>query len=427
VKNFCFVHVPKCGGTTLRSIALTRMRPEEILPAQNNTELMRLSREDIRRYPAAIGHFDHGIFDVLPAGTLRFTILRDPVQRYLSTVSHIMRDPHFSHLHERVRDLTFDEALLHPDIVSETRNSVVKLFCHDTIQVGIGTDEEALAQQQKRSFDVYTEVEVAKARLDSYDVVGLMEQYIDSVQLMLLAAGLPPVKIAPVLNEDRTAKQSSASPEAIARVRETLDYEQMLYEYARDRMRQDISSTLYSLALRDQASRDPQPPDRFKFDLAELPGAYGWYEPETDATGTRLWGGSRDEQGFVLKVRHNCKYMVAARFDKREPDKKVRVECSIKGAQPLFTPEGVVVQFETGPFDQVVDLALVYPDAQRPAESSAGSDQRKLGLALYQLGIFRVDSFDEWQAHELLDIVQEAGPGEIDAARPGNSARRGLR
>jgi hypothetical protein len=385
----------------------------KVLPAESNVELMRLPLPDIANYPVAVGHFDHGVFSVLPPETLRFTILRDPVERYLSTVSHMMRDAEFSHLHKKVRDLTFDEALIHPDVMSEMRNSMVKLFCHESISVGIESEAEAVAAQELRSSEVHANVELAKAHLETYDVVGVQEQYFDSVQLMLLAAGLPPTKVAPVLNDDRSDRRESVSPAVVQQVREVLDLDLQLYQYAVDRLRRSLSTTIYEIAIRQYAAEQPRLPERYKFELSELPGSYGWYQPELDPEGTRLWGGSRDEQGFVLRVEPATKYAIVARITKRDPDKELSVECSITGAVATPTPWGIILSFETGSADYMADVSFVYRGATSPFEEGIGTDRRKLGLVLFELGVFRVESFEDLDPGKLFEALHASGPGVI--------------
>lgn len=412
LKRFCFVHVPKCGGTTFRSIVLGRTAAKNVLPAANNLDLMQLQAEQIANYPVAMGHFDHGILSVLPQDTLRFTVLRDPVERYISTVSHMMRDPGFSHLHSKVRDLPFDEALLHADVMTEMRNSMVKLFCHERIPVGLAR-EAASAAAELRSQEVLADLQLARDHLETYDVVGTQEQYFDSVQLMFLAADVPPIKIAPILNEDRSERQTSASAAAIERVREALDLDQQLYEYAAARLRRALSSAIYDLAIRQYASKLPRLPERFKFDLNDLPGAYGWYEPELDPRGARLWGGSRDEQGFVLNVEPNTRYVIIAQVGKREPSKEMRVVCSVGCAETLTTNLGVVLRFQTGPSDFIADVSFIYPGATSPLESGTGTDERKLGLVLFELGIFRVNTFEDVDVQALFDALHASAPGQL--------------
>jgi hypothetical protein len=412
--KFCFVHIPKCGGTSFRSIAASLVGARKVLPAVNNFELVQMGIPQIRAYDAAVGHFDHGIFDVLPPDTLRFTILRDPVHRYLSTVSHMMRDPAFSHLHPKVRGLTIDDAALHPDVVKEMRNSVVKLFCHMTIPTGIASESNARIAEQSRGA-ITADIDLAIAHLETYEVVGTQERYFESVQLMLISAGLPPIKVTPLLNEDRSERQHDASPAVADHIRELLDLDQRLYEYARRRLDESISSTLYQLSVKEYTSSLPLLPPRYKFHLDELPGSYGWYTPETDENGTRLWGGLQDEQGFVLRVEPGTRYVITARLGKRDPDHALWVKCNVWGYETLITATGVVIRFETGPSDRMVDIAFVYPNAKSPRESGLGADRRKLGLVLYALAIFKVRSFDEIAADRAMRLIHEAVPGLIAA------------
>jgi hypothetical protein len=409
---------------TFRQIISTRCDAGDVLPAAGNQELTRMPAHVIRKYRVAAGHFDHGIFSALEPATLRFTILREPVSRYVAAVSHMMRDPAFSTLHEELKGLSIDEAMLHPRVTTQMRNSVVKIFCHDELPVDLRSDDEVSAAQARRDM-ICADLSLAIEHLDSYQVVGIQERYADSVQLMLLKAGLPPMKLPPLINNDPTGRQSQVSPRVLNEVRGFLDLEVQMYEYALRRMDEELSEAIYSLATNKYASGLDPVPDSYKVDLFRLPGSYGWYAAEPDGNGSvRIWGGSRDEQGFVLKVKPSSRYLVVLNLHARGKDKQVTVTCNIPGARVQYGQFGVVLQVEDTGTSEVLDVAIRYPGAQIPKESGTGEDLRRLGVLLLNVGVFRVESFDQFDIARCLRALRNspAGPIKLPSEDPAESA-----
>jgi hypothetical protein len=90
-----FLHIPRTGGTTLnRAIRLKIDSKREIMrsafrPARNARQFARYARslppERLGRIRYFRGHFSYGIHEELPKPARYITLLRDPVDRVLST------------------------------------------------------------------------------------------------------------------------------------------------------------------------------------------------------------------------------------------------------------------------------------------------------------------------------------------------------
>jgi hypothetical protein len=115
----------------------------------------------------------------------------------------------------------------------------------------------------------------------------------------------------------------------------------------------------------------------------------------------------------VLRIEPNSKYVVVASFDKRKADNELSIECSVRNCKTDFAPGGAVIRIETGADDQLLDIAFVYPGATSPQQEGTGNDQRKLGLVLYALAIFKVEDFAEITAASGLRLARTSRPGDI--------------
>jgi len=85
-----FLHVPKNGGTTLRSIVDLQYGPASVLTYYNQTDRQLLDnvpymllKPDLP-YRALIGHFHFGVHDPLPERVRYVTLLREPIARTIS-------------------------------------------------------------------------------------------------------------------------------------------------------------------------------------------------------------------------------------------------------------------------------------------------------------------------------------------------------
>lgn len=93
-----FVHVPKAGGTTLHTILARQYAPAATyrLDIQHPGELQRfleLPPEARARIRCLRGHLPFGLHTQLPRPPHYITLLRDPVERFLSQYRHCLRAP----------------------------------------------------------------------------------------------------------------------------------------------------------------------------------------------------------------------------------------------------------------------------------------------------------------------------------------------
>jgi hypothetical protein len=99
-----FLHIPKCGGSSLHKLLVSHFRSTKICPIRHN-RLESIQPQALAKYQLYSGHFTWDSVDTfIPDPKSIVTILRDPVSRLLSSYyfgrSHtwrfIRKHPHFS-------------------------------------------------------------------------------------------------------------------------------------------------------------------------------------------------------------------------------------------------------------------------------------------------------------------------------------------
>lgn len=79
-----FLHLPKTGGTSVRSFLERFFRPEEICPAGFRHQFRAISRDKLASYRMFAGHLDWEDLDQIGGPSFTFTVLREPRERMLS-------------------------------------------------------------------------------------------------------------------------------------------------------------------------------------------------------------------------------------------------------------------------------------------------------------------------------------------------------
>lgn len=88
-----FLHIPKCGGTSIHHALASRFEPYEICP-ERFRGLRRFNQEQMQNFRFFSGHFTAKEFDLIPGNKYTITILRDPKERILSLYYFWRRHKH---------------------------------------------------------------------------------------------------------------------------------------------------------------------------------------------------------------------------------------------------------------------------------------------------------------------------------------------
>lgn len=289
-----FLHVLKSGGSTVGRYLEAGFRPDDVCPARNWSDLLRLPRERIPQYRLFRGHFGSMLLDVLPRRPAVVTMVRDPVKRAVSHWRYVQRRK--NHWLQAGPDLeTF--------IRTVTPNTQVR-------HLGVDTAPAALIDRMRacrtpaqvwRTFDDWTAAQPdlldrATDRLENCLAFGLVERFDQSVQLLAGRLGWAPPNGVATLNAAppwQLPYEPSAGEIAAVLEADALDAE--LYARARrlfDRQwasAQAASLTATSAYARRLAKEARPLADEFSLDLREPFAGTGWLPPEETERGCVRW------------------------------------------------------------------------------------------------------------------------------------------
>lgn len=217
-----FCHIPKTAGMTFRTIVEDQFQCRDVCPATLNAQLAKMSPQELQPYRLYRGHLGFiNLPELLPEKrVINVTVLREPVARVISHYDYIRRmpgDPHY----EAVKDMTLEEFA--------QRLTAGK--------VGKNIQTYHVAKTAKFSLEDLSPAEtldLAKASLDDFAFVGLVERFQDSLFLLSYIFGWKPILNSRKENAASSKKPASAISEStLAVVQDNTRLDDELYRHAK--------------------------------------------------------------------------------------------------------------------------------------------------------------------------------------------------
>lgn len=186
------MHVPKAAGTTLRVILERQCSPANLykITADIQGDQIRfreLSEKRKRLYRIVFGHFCYGFHTALPEGQkyTYITLLRDPLERAISTWAYIRSGSRLHYLAQQARTLTFEDFVT-SGVTCTLDNGMVRQLCgQDSFKMTDG--KQVPGDDMAIPFGGVTAKHLARAKANikrDFALVGTSEQFDASLQLM---------------------------------------------------------------------------------------------------------------------------------------------------------------------------------------------------------------------------------------------------
>ena len=170
-----FLHLPKTGGISLRSVIFSNYPPSVIYqiepssPVRSIRHLKSLPKKDLARLRVITGHTLWGVHRILSQPFVYLTMLREPVERVLSLYSYVRSSPtHRLYKEANALGISLQDFLRWDKVRHEVENQQTKLLA-GRWSVNVTCTDELL--------------EMAKNHLEKYMAVGLTERFADSLSL----------------------------------------------------------------------------------------------------------------------------------------------------------------------------------------------------------------------------------------------------
>lgn len=227
-----FLHIPKAAGATLSSVVWRQYQDNEIFliygrePLDRVHELKNLQETDRAKIQCVMGHISHGMVDSAFRSTSYITMLRDPVDRVISSYYHMQENPgHWLHECAKHSDYSLHDFIEDEGPASiDARNLQTRMIC--------GTEEGLPITQ--------SDLDRACELIDEqFAAVGVSEHFDESLILFQQALGWKRLYyLRKNVSSKRPANQKVA-PQTLELLQEHNQYDIRLYQYALDRFEKD--------------------------------------------------------------------------------------------------------------------------------------------------------------------------------------------
>jgi len=287
MRQWFFLHIPKCAGTTFIHLLDQYFVQDEILPEHDRFLPLRgWPTEDLRRYPWIRGHFPYTeIVPRLEQPPLMFVFMRDPVELFLSHVE--MRRRLFypdEALSQRVYGKSLDE-ILRDDVALAYFNNFAAKMLGGTFP-DAAPDEDPTRAWSEASVDINAALE----HLQQFDFIGLVEEFDASLRRLERLIGLPPIQSYRKANvSPKRSRRSDLDPKTVRKIEAINALDVQLYRSACRLFAKQQE------ALPREESTLPQT-DEVEDDLHRVYPGQGWYPGERHTRhGVIRWAGPEPE------------------------------------------------------------------------------------------------------------------------------------
>jgi hypothetical protein len=218
-----FVHLPKCGGTTLNRIIEWEYSPWRIFSIDPSfflwsyRKLMHWSQRRLDTMQVFKGHMPFGLHSRLSRPSTYITVLRDPIDRCISAY-YFALNYKLHPLHKFVKKMTLEEYA----VATPNHNVQCKLLAGTTA-----------SESDFHAGDCSAEtLEVAKENLSRYfSVAGLTERFDESLALLRAVFGWNIEKLASFNTTRNRPNKQKLPPSTISLIRERNRFDMALYEH----------------------------------------------------------------------------------------------------------------------------------------------------------------------------------------------------
>ena len=220
-----FVHIGKTAGTTLSAIATRHYPAKSIFQVDTHArmtpaeQVQTLPPETKRNLSLIIGHLQFGVHSDLSLPSTYISLLRQPVERTVSSYLHVVRSP-THRLHSQVVGQGMDLFEYATSGISEELDNWQTRCLAGPPLPPIGECNEDLFQRAVRNID------------EHFTLVGISERFDETLVLLKGSLGWRRVYYAPLNTADGTVHGRSVTDDQREGIMRWNRWDQALYEHA---------------------------------------------------------------------------------------------------------------------------------------------------------------------------------------------------
>ncbi|MDR3444410.1 MULTISPECIES: Wzt carbohydrate-binding domain-containing protein [unclassified Dyella] len=241
------LHLPKTGGTALWRFFVDQFGEQAVTPPQQAIMLSEalLQWED---RPVISGHFIARHGDTIPHDRMALSVLRDPVDRFLSEYFYHQYDVDNQPIEVGRRVRSLDEHIAH---LAQLSNDSV--LVQTEMLYPLGTDAQTRLTTEEK-------LAAAKNAIDGFSLVGIQSEMDDFCSMLNATFHRTPSAVRRINVTSRRIDQDTLTEAQRRAIRQLVEPEIELYEYARSRFRRDRRSFISSANRVPQGEPEPVSP-----------------------------------------------------------------------------------------------------------------------------------------------------------------------
>jgi len=270
-----FLHIPKSGGTNLRTILENNFEFDNILYEHVWEDLLKKIPTDFSKYKLIIGHFGYRLYRILPKQPVYMTMLRDPVEQVISVYEYSQLrstqdqnrnlfstkslDELLNDSHEILRFTNIQTR----QIAADMNEELFKEICKKTSYGNASYSQISLSELYNNTYEDKF-IKIAKQHLSEFAFFGLVERYEESLFLLSYTFGWRPIRNITKKNASINRLQyKDLSKQIMNLILECTTLDRELYFYAKqlfeDRFLQmvhELKNTYYKSSFKNMPFLD---------------------------------------------------------------------------------------------------------------------------------------------------------------------------
>ncbi|TWA77018.1 sulfotransferase family protein [Azospirillum brasilense] len=405
-----FLHIPKCAGTSFRTWMENNFHRDDILSLWDDVNISRIPPSVLRTKKCISSHSGWWPMDYLENTHRVVTVLRDPVERTVSSYRYILQTSHHM-LSDTANRMDILDFFRHPRIRRYMANWQTRHLAFQSIQESTAVQEYDTPVDKEYFVNSYDEnsLEIAKENIRNIDFLGTSKTVNELMHSICHFYGWYPPERLPKFNITQAEFTANTTPEVLDEIRSINLVDQAVYDFAIEEIKrrdlqkfsrdETISKFIKRMNMQNRQSGD------FRFDFNDQFSGEGWYGRESEQNGyTVRWTGPENSSSVYVCFDSSSDYNITMMASSYIPEIIDGIEIYANGEKlPLSLYQPPNLPTHTRIVSARIDAASLsanngtvhfridLPRTVIPHEiNSADPDRRALGVYVHWLDFIKL-------------------------------------